>query len=142
VAYGIGFALALIVSTFAHATGFDRDRAFYPVVLIVVASYYVLFAVIGGSGQTTIIELIIMAGFVVAAVLGFKLNLWLVAAGLAAHGLFDSMHDVVSVNLGVPEWWPAFCLTFDIAAAGILAWLLVRSKLAVRPSRNAAGSEH
>ena len=45
----IGIALALAVCVFARAVAFDRDRAFYPAVLIVTASYYVLFAVLGGS---------------------------------------------------------------------------------------------
>jgi hypothetical protein len=31
-------------------------------------------------------------------------------------------------NPGVPAWWPGFCLTYDIAAAGYLAWIL-RSRL-------------
>ena len=26
-------------------------------------------------------------------------------------------------NPGVPAWWPAFCLGYDVAAAAILAWL-------------------
>lgn len=43
--YAIGIALALIVSCFARVTGLDRDRAFYPTVAIVIALYYVLFAV-------------------------------------------------------------------------------------------------
>jgi hypothetical protein len=42
------------------------------------------------------------------------------------------LHGLVVTNPGVPQWWPAFCLTFDIAAAGFLAWLLMRSKLAAR----------
>ena len=45
--YAVGLVLALLVSSFARLVGFDRDRSFYPVVLIVIASYYVLFAVMG-----------------------------------------------------------------------------------------------
>src|SRR5689334_18548816 len=46
--YAIGIVLALIVSCFARVTGLDRDRAFYSTLAIVVASYYVLFAAMGG----------------------------------------------------------------------------------------------
>ena len=46
--YAIGIVLALCVSVFARVVGLDRDRAFYPTVLVVIASYYVLFAVMGG----------------------------------------------------------------------------------------------
>lgn len=130
--YGIGIALALIVSCFARATGLDRDRAFYPTIAIVVASYYVLFAVMGGSSQALVVDAIVMAVFVLVAVLGFRFNLWLVAACLAAHGVLDAFHGLVVANPGVPEWWPAFCGTFDVGAAGFLAYLLLRSKLAAR----------
>lgn len=39
--YVVGVVLSLIVALFARRVGFDRDRAFYPTVLIVVALYYV-----------------------------------------------------------------------------------------------------
>lgn len=43
--YLIGVALAVVVCAFATLAGFDRDRVFYPTLVPVVASYYVLFAV-------------------------------------------------------------------------------------------------
>ena len=134
-AYAVGTALALVVSFFARVTGLDRDRAFYPTVVIVVASYYILFAVMGGSERTLAVEAILMTVFVVVAVVGFKVNLWLIAAALAGHGVLDMLHGRVVTNPGVPEWWPAFCLSFDIAAAGALSWLLMRSKLAAHRVR-------
>jgi hypothetical protein len=35
--------LAAVVCAFALLAGFDRDRAFYPTLLIVIATHYVLF---------------------------------------------------------------------------------------------------
>jgi hypothetical protein len=130
--YAVGVLLALLVSCFARVTGLDRDRAFYTTVAMVVASYYVLFAVMGGSSQALVVDSIVMTAFVVVAVIGFKRNLWLVVAALAGHGVLDWFHGVVVANPGVPEWWPAFCSTYDVVAAGFLAWLLVRSKVAAR----------
>ena len=46
--YAIGVVLSLGVAVLARGIGFDRDRAFYPTVLIVIASYYVLFAALTG----------------------------------------------------------------------------------------------
>jgi hypothetical protein len=54
--YLIGVILTLAVAAFAAVIGFDRERAFYPTVLIVIASYYALFAVMGASTRTLIIE--------------------------------------------------------------------------------------
>ena len=125
--YLAGIVLALTVSGFATLVGLDRDRAFYPTVLVVIASYYVLFAVMGGSGHALAVETLVMTGFLLVAVVGFKKSLWLVVAALAAHGVFDLFHGrVVVANPGVPVWWPAFCLTYDITAAAFLAWLLTR----------------
>ena len=131
--YAIGIVLALTVGVFARSVGFDRDRAYYPTVLIVIASYYVLFAVMGGSMRAVILESIVMSAFLGVAVLGFAFNVWFVVAGLAAHGVFDFFHGHIVTNPGVPEWWPAFCLAFDVGAAGFLAWLSSRSTSAQQP---------
>lgn len=123
-AYLIGVVLALAVSLFAKLVGLDKDRAFYPTVLVVVASYYDLFAVMAGSTQAIGSELAATVVFLIAVVLGFKRNLWIVVGALAGHGLFDWVHPQLISNPGVPSWWPAFCMTYDLAAAVCLAWLL------------------
>ena len=125
----IGAVLALSVGLSATFFGLDRDRAFYPTVLIVVASYYALFAVMGGSARALAVESIAIAAFLVASIAGFRTSLWLVVAALAAHGLFDFIHGYIIVNPGVPDWWAPFCFSYDVVAAAYLAWLLSRSKV-------------
>ena len=132
--YGIGFLLAIGVTLFARITAFDRDRAFYPTVLIVVALYYVLFAVMGGGGTVLVVECIAMTVFAILAVAGFKFNLWIAAAGLAGHGVFDIFHGSLIRNPGVPEWWPAFCMAYDVCAGGCLAWLLAKKAIRLQNS--------
>jgi len=126
--YVIGIVLSVGVALFARCVGFDRDRAFYPTVLIVIASYYVLFAAMTGSIYTVLLESIGMTLFAVPAVLGFKSSEWIVVAALAAHGLLDAVHGRILEDLGVPVWWPAFCLAYDVGAAGSLAWLIKRHR--------------
>lgn len=125
----VGVALALAVLLSATGIGLDRDRAFYPTVLIVIASYYALFAVIGASTRALVLESLVAAVFFVLAAVGFRYSLWLLVAALAAHGVFDFVHGSVIANPGVPVWWPQFCLTFDVTAAGYLAWLLKRLRI-------------
>lgn len=124
--YVIGIVLSVAVALFARYVGFDRDRAFYPTVMIVIASYYVLFAAMSGSVQTVVIEAVVMALFAAAAVVGFKSNAWIVVAALVGHGVFDAVHGYVIENAGMPAWWPAWCLAYDVGAAAILAWLMKR----------------
>lgn len=123
----VGLTVALAVAAFARLTGLDRDRAFYPAVLIVVAHYYVLFAVMAG-GDGLLAELAIFALFAAIAVLGFRISLWLVVAGLAMHGVFDLTRHLLIVGRGVPEYWPAFCMAFDLAAPAVLAAILLFEK--------------
>src|SRR5438105_1148479 len=105
--YAVGIVLSLGLALFAKWVGFDRDRAFYPAVLIVIASYYVLFAAMIGSVETVLLESIVMTLFVIAAVAGFKGTPWIVVGGLAAHGVQDAVHSYIVANAGVPTWWPA-----------------------------------
>lgn len=124
--YLIGVILAALVCAFAMLARFDRDRVFYPTLLMPIATYYILFAVMGTSTRATILESVVAAAFLILALVGFKTNLWVIVAALAGHGVFDSCHHVFIQNPGVPTWWPGFCLSFDIVASGFLAMLLIR----------------
>lgn len=124
--YLIGLLLAAAVCAFAMLAGFDRERVFYPTVLIVVAHYYVLFAAMASSTPALMIESLLAGAFVILSVAGFKKSLWLVAAALAGHGVFDLFHHLFIQNPGVPLWWPGFCSSFDVLAGIFLAALLVR----------------
>jgi hypothetical protein len=126
VPYLVGIILAISTAALGRFAGFDRDRVFYPTVLIVTASYYALFAVLGGSMSALIVESIVVTLFVVAAIAGFKINLWFVVIALVAHGVFDLVHGAIVTNPGVPVYWPAFCMSYDVALAAILAWIVLR----------------
>jgi hypothetical protein len=125
----VGALLALAVGLFATASGLDRDRAFYPTVMIVIAVLYALFAVMGASTNALVLEFMVGVVFIAAAVSGFKSSLWIVALALAAHGVFDLVHSRVISNPGVPAFWPAFCSTYDVMAAAYLAWLLKMGRI-------------
>ena len=121
--YLIGFLLSSAVAGLAAIVGLDRDRAFYPTVLCVIASYYVLFGVMGASRGTLVVEIVVAGGFMLFAILGYKRNLWLVVTAIVGHGVFDFVHHFFIQNPGVPPWWPGFCLAFDVSFG---AWLAVR----------------
>jgi hypothetical protein len=124
--YLIGIVVAVVVCAFALLAGFDRDRVFYPTMVIVVAHYYILFAAMGSSTRVLVLESLIAAVFLASAVAGFKTSLWLIVAALAGHGVFDFFHHRFIQNPGVPVWWPGFCLGFDVPAGCFLAALLLR----------------
>ena len=127
--FAIGVVLALVVGISLTLIGMDRDRSLYPVILIVIAFLYDLFAVMGGSTEALIMESIAAVVFVVLSVLGFRTSLWLVVIGLAGHGVFDLFHARLINDPGVPVWWPMFCLAYDVVAAAYLAWLISRDHI-------------
>jgi hypothetical protein len=124
VALIVGAFLALAMGLFATSVGLDRDRAFYPTVTMVMASYYALCAVMGASTHLLLLESLVGAGFLAVAVFGFRSSLWVVVPALTAHGIFDLVHGRVISNPGVPNWWPQSWFTYDVSAAEYLTWLL------------------
>jgi hypothetical protein len=75
--------LAFTVGLLATAIGLDRDRAFYPTVTIVIASYYALFAVMGASTHALVLESLVGAVFLAVAVTGFRSSLWVVVLAVS-----------------------------------------------------------
>lgn len=130
----VGISLAAGVFVFARWLGLDCDRAFYPTVLTVIAMLYSLFAVMGGSMPALVRECVAATVFLALVVVGFRRNLWLVALGLALHGLLDFFHPWLIEDPGVPAWWPAFCLAYDLVAAAGLAFLLRNGQLRAAPA--------
>ena len=41
----------------------------------------------------------------------------LLGVGFFAHELFDLVHRLIIHNLGVPSWWPGFCMSVDVLLA-------------------------
>lgn len=111
----VGVLLAVGVAALGKFTRFDEDRSFYSTVLVIIASYYVLFATLGGPGHALVWELVVAVGFSAVAIIGALYLSMLVGIGITAHGLFDLVHHVLIENPGVPTWWPSFCGSIDVA---------------------------
>ena len=127
--------LAVGIAALAKFTRFDEDRSFYSTVLVIIASYYVLFAVLDGSGHALAWELVIAVAFSAVAIIGALVLPTLVGIGIIAHGLFDLVHDVFITNSGVPTWWPSFCGSIDVLL-GLWVFFLTRSRLTCRRASN------
>lgn len=127
----IGLGLGGAIAVLARQMRFDQDRSFYPTVLIVIASYYVLFAVM--SGAPVVVELVVAGLFSAMAIAGASRWASLAAWGILLHGLFDFTRMGLIGDGGAPLWWPAFCGGVDVVLG---LWLLASSfmhKSGVRP---------
>jgi hypothetical protein len=114
IAFIAGAGLAVVLAIFGKLTGYEKDRSFFPTLLIVIASYYLLFAILDGSVSTILIEIAVAAIFIVSAIWGSYRFPLIVGAAITLHGIFDFMYGYLYVNNGVPVWWPAFCAGIDI----------------------------
>jgi hypothetical protein len=129
-AIGVGLALALFAG--AVAVGLTRDKAFFAVAMLAIATYYVLFATMAGASTALVQESAVAALFIALAVIGFRSNQWLVVLAIGGHGLFDAVHHRFIANPGMPAWWPGFCGTFDLVFAACFAALLLVERRAGR----------
>lgn len=121
VALSIGVILAVVLAVTARVTRFDVDRSYYATVLIVIASYYVLFAFM--AGEAIIIETLAATAFLVIAMVGAYRWAPLIGIGILLHGIFDFVHPHIVQNTGVPLWWPAFCGGVDIVLGSWVIYL-------------------
>jgi hypothetical protein len=133
--YIVGITLALLFCAAAAALGMDRERVFYPAVVMAVASYYLAFAVGDGRSGVMLAEVAIAAVFIVAAVVGFKHNPWIAVVALGAHGVLDTFHHQLVHNTGVPGAWPGFCASFDVTAAALVALVMLARTRGARGQR-------
>jgi len=115
-----------VVCAFATLAGFDRDRVFYPTLLTVIATYYILFAVMGNSTPALGMESR-GGGRVSRAGCGRLQEEPMVGCSRARRTRsIRLLSSTVHSEPGFPMWWPGFCLSFDILAGGFLAMLLMR----------------
>jgi hypothetical protein len=75
-----------------------------------------------GSRQGPIEVLVFLLMFA-AAIAGFANSPGWLAAGYAAHGVWDVFHHPHRLGAKVVEWFPSVCLSFDLLVA---AFILVR----------------
>ncbi|MGB0237776.1 MAG: DUF6010 family protein [Cycloclasticus sp.] len=121
----VGISLAVLLAILSRVTKFDKDRSYFATLLIIIATYYVLFAFM--SSEALITEIVIASVFSVVALAGALRWPILLGIGILLHGVFDYYHGHFINNSGVPEWWPAFCAGFDIVF-GIWVIYLIQIK--------------
>lgn len=124
----LGLCLSILVCLGASVIGLGRERSFYPTVMMVIASFYMLFAAQAWPIGGFLPELSGLVLFAALAIWGFRASNWFVVAALVLHGVFDAFHGFIITNPGVPRWWPVFCLTFDLVMAVFLAMQLLRTR--------------
>jgi hypothetical protein len=92
----------------------------YALGLAGIASIYIGFAVADGRVRIIAVECVVAMAFVVVAAAGVTGSAWLLALGLAAHGVKDAWQQRSHFVSGT-RWWPPFCAAVDWVVAAIIA---------------------
>src|SRR3954464_9426555 len=92
----------------------------YALGLVGIAFIYVGFAVADGRAKVIAVESSVTFAFVLVAAAAVTGSPWLLAAGLAGHGLKDLWQHRSHFVAGT-RWWPPFCMVVDWVVAAIIA---------------------
>ena len=131
---GVIIGIAFIVPTIYFIRTKEWDSIAWPMFLVSLPVYYMLFGLLALDGKAILMELLYGLPYVLTGLLVWRmksrLSLAIIGIAWLSHGFYDYFHDVLFVNPGVFAWYPAFCAIIDIvvgiylllAAARILKW--------------------
>ena len=114
-----GTVVAFYVVSRFRKTRLEDKKWVYPAFLATFPAYYWAFAIYASDYDVLANELLAGVGFFAIAFTAYKFNSFLglvfLALGYMAHAVYDVIHNSLFYNPGVPEWWPEFCGSVDMA---------------------------
>ena len=118
IAFLIGILLALALVGLARRYPPERERTFYAVGLVIAAVIYFVLGAVGGANSRWLgIEAFGVLLYSAAAWAGLR-RPWLLAIGWAAHVAWDlALHLSGLGSEYTPNWYPWFCVSFDLIVA-------------------------
>lgn len=90
------------------------------ITLAIIASIYIGFALAERHAGNLLVEVAFAVAIVAVVFIGLEHSPYWMAAGLAAHGVWDLLHHHSRPVLGtreVPRWYPPACLVYDFPLA-------------------------
>ena len=127
----LGFLLGLgfIVPSFYLSRRWNIDGWFWAAALISLPFFYVGFGLLAHDGAAIRAELIWGAPYILTGALLLISRarsagaLYLLAGFWLVHAAYDVWHDLLFINPGVWEIYPAFCAAIDFSVAAYLVYL-------------------
>jgi hypothetical protein len=99
----------------------------YSLGLLVLPGLYAFFALQAGEQTVAVREIVYGVPYVVAglvfAIVSVRQSAIVVGALWLLHGLYDLVHGRLITNIGVPGWYPIWCLVVDVVIGSYLLWL-------------------
>lgn len=120
----VGVVLALLTISFILMFPKQKILELLVILLAVIASIYLGFALSDGRKREIMIELSAMFFFLGLAIFGLWISPYFLIAGYLIHGVWDVIHHHKIIQTEVVEWYKILCLVYDwVIAIFILLWL-------------------
>ena len=141
---GIIIGLIFIVPTIYVIEKRGYGRWAWPIFLVTLPIYYMLFGLLALDASAILQELLYGVPYIITGLVLWKVKFrfthLVLALAWLSHGFYDYYHDLLFVNPGVFSWYPAFCAVVDIAVGAYLLLNAARytppgSKRTTRPGR-------
>lgn len=115
-----GIVLSLALVGLARRYPPTRERGVYAVALVIAALIYFVLGLAGGaSAQSLAFEILGLFLYGAVAWGGLHGKPWLLAVGWAAHVAWDVLFHLSGFGAEyTPDWYPWFCVSFDLVIAG------------------------
>jgi len=124
----MGAGMGIVVLALFRFARIHREHGTYAVLLMMIAAVYPIMSLHFGEFELSRLHIALAAAFGACALIGARLNLWIVVAGLAAHGLFDFAMYTDAIESPAQAWYLALCCGFDLAVAAGLAGFLLQGQ--------------
>jgi hypothetical protein len=138
---GLIVGVVFVLPTIYLARKNNTESWAWPLFLISLPVWYMLFGLLAMDSTTILNELLFGLPYILTGLIAwrFKTPLMLVVLAIAwlSHGLYDyyhEYHNFLFVNAGVFSWYPAFCAAVDLAVG---TYLLASYKQLRHPSESA-----
>lgn len=117
-AFIIGILLSIFIIVCFKKARLENSKFAYSALLFTFPFYYFIFAIYGKDYTAIPLELAGGLLFFGIAILALKFSnfnkLIILSIGYILHGVYDVIHNVFFINLGIPIWWAEFCGSIDI----------------------------
>jgi uncharacterized membrane protein len=109
----IATALIIVACSVLLSKHFSA-RLMAATILCSIAFIYVGFSLMGNTVNSIALEVTVAVAFYFVSVIGYSKNNFLLAYGIALHGIWDLLHhNGLFVTTDIPHYWPIYCLIVD-----------------------------
>ncbi|MEH6910851.1 MAG: hypothetical protein V7459_09690 [Oceanicoccus sp.] len=116
---GVVIGFAFVIPTIYLARKNAVESWAWPLFLVSLPVWYMLFGMLAMDGATILNEFLYGLPYIATGLITWRfksgLSYFILAIAWLSHGFYDYYHELLFINAGVFNWYPAFCAVVDLA---------------------------